>query len=165
MARTQATSAFSGSTTVGNVTLAATGAINDSNQNFTFTQPPLLLNINGLLYRQNGGAITWTISGLTVTTSVPVGVNGSIFGITGILSITEMIGTINDTNISFTSYVQPRYLIMNGGAYPEVGATMTWTYNIGTLITNYPVGLNGSLFGLTGITLTVDTNGITTAVS
>lgn len=62
--------------------LTATGAINDSNLSFTFTQQPSVLIVNGSTYQQTGGSITWTWTSatLTATLSAAVGTNGSIFG-------------------------------------------------------------------------------------
>ena len=61
--------------------LTATGTIDDSNVTFTFTQLPSILIINGGMYQQTGGSITWTYLAGTVTLSVAVGVNGAIFGL------------------------------------------------------------------------------------
>ena len=63
--------------------LTATGTINDSNLDFTFTSEPAILVINGASYRQTGGAITWTWTAgtLTATLSSAVGSGGSIFGL------------------------------------------------------------------------------------
>lgn len=66
---------------VKNSILAATGTIDDSNATFTFTSEPSLLVINGGIYQQTGGAITWSYSAGTATLSVAVGTGGSIFGI------------------------------------------------------------------------------------
>ena len=60
--------------------LTATGTIDDSNKDFTFTEKPTLIVVNGALYQETGGAITWTWSGTTATLSSPVGTGGSIFG-------------------------------------------------------------------------------------
>lgn len=67
--------------TTGSQILTATGTINDSNVTFTFISQPLLLVINGAMYIPVGGAITWSYLLGTVTLSVPVGTNGSIYGI------------------------------------------------------------------------------------
>lgn len=61
--------------------IAVTGTVDDSNETFTATSQPTLLNINGTFYQQTGGAITWTYSGGTITLSSPVGIGGQIFGI------------------------------------------------------------------------------------
>lgn len=61
--------------------LAATGAVNDTNTAFTFTSQPSVIVINGAVYQQTGGAITWTWADPTATLSVAVGSGGSIFGI------------------------------------------------------------------------------------
>lgn len=61
--------------------LDATGTIDDTNVDFTFTSEPSMIIINGASYRKTGGAITWSWSSLTATLSSPVGVGGSIYGI------------------------------------------------------------------------------------
>lgn len=63
--------------------LTATGTIDDSNTSFTFIRQPTLLVINGGVYQQTGGAITWTWTQgtLTATISSAVGTGGSIFGL------------------------------------------------------------------------------------
>lgn len=63
--------------------LAATGTIDDSNLDFTFASLPIVLVINGGVYQQTGGAITWSWNAglLTATLSSPVGSGGSIFGL------------------------------------------------------------------------------------
>ncbi len=61
--------------------LSATGTINDVNVTFTFASLPIALIINGALYQQSGGAITWSYLAGTVTLSSPVGTGGSIVGI------------------------------------------------------------------------------------
>ncbi len=61
--------------------LTATGTINDSNVTFTFVSLPIALIINGALYQQTGGAITWSYLAGTVTLSSAVGTGGSIIGI------------------------------------------------------------------------------------
>lgn len=60
--------------------VTVTGTIDDSNVTFSSATLPTVLVINGAVYRQTGGAITWSRSGTTITLSVPVGTGGSIFG-------------------------------------------------------------------------------------
>lgn len=61
--------------------IIVSGTINDSNTSFVAASTPTLLNINGAFYQKTGGAITWSLSGLTITLSSPVGQGGSIFAI------------------------------------------------------------------------------------
>lgn len=63
--------------------LTATGTIDDSNTSFTFTQQPTVIVVNGGVYQQTGGTITWTwVSGtLRATLSSAVGDGGSLFGL------------------------------------------------------------------------------------
>lgn len=71
------------SSTGGSTILTATGTVNDVNVDFTFTEEPTLVVVNGGAYRQSGGSITWTWSAgtLTATLSLPVGTGGDIYGI------------------------------------------------------------------------------------
>ncbi len=83
---TLTTSATTGITTVtaasGSLSfLSATGTINDANVTFTFASLPIALIINGAVYQQSGGAITWSYLAGTVTLSSPVGTGGSIVGL------------------------------------------------------------------------------------
>lgn len=127
--------------------IAVSGTINDTNTSFTATSQPSLLNINGLLYQQTGGSITWSYSGGTITISSPVGTGGSIFGIGGLSPIT-ISGTINDSNVTFTATSQPTFLIINGSMYQQSGGAITWSYSGGTITLSSPVGTGGSIFGL-----------------
>lgn len=58
--------------------LAATGTVDDSNTEFTFTQKPLIVIVNGASYSENNG---WSWSGLTATLDNPVGTGGDIYGL------------------------------------------------------------------------------------
>ena len=63
--------------------LTVTGTIDDSNTTFTLTSEPTVLVINGGVYKQTGGAITWTwtLGTLTAELSSPIGTGGNIFGL------------------------------------------------------------------------------------
>ena len=61
--------------------ITITGTIDDSNMAFTAPEEPTLLVINGGVYQQTGGAITWTYLTGNITISSPVGLGGSIFGL------------------------------------------------------------------------------------
>lgn len=65
----------------GSRVLAATGTIDDNNTSFTITSKPTVLIINGGIYQESGGAITWSYDSGALTLSVPVGIGGSIFGL------------------------------------------------------------------------------------
>lgn len=58
-----------------------TGTINDTNTTFTSTSEPTVLIINGGMYQQSGGSITWTYDAGTIELSQAVGDNGAIYGI------------------------------------------------------------------------------------
>lgn len=67
--------------TSGLTLVTVTGTINDSNVTFTAASTPTVLVINGAFYQQTGGAITWSLAGLVITLSSPVGTGGSIFAL------------------------------------------------------------------------------------
>ncbi len=48
--------------------LEATGAVNSSNQTFTFTETPQAIIVDGVTYFENAG---YTLTGLTATTDLP----------------------------------------------------------------------------------------------
>ena len=58
--------------------LIPTGAVDDTNTTFVFSQKPSTIIINGQSYREGHG---WSWSVLTSTLDTPAGVNGDIFGI------------------------------------------------------------------------------------
>lgn len=58
--------------------LTATGAKDDSNVTYTFTQAPSAIVQNGQMLRDGAG---YTLSGLTATMSNPTGTGGDIYGI------------------------------------------------------------------------------------
>lgn len=57
-------------------------------------------------------------------------------------------GTINDSNVTFTSATEPTVLCINGPIYQKTGGAYTWTWVAGTITLNQPVGTGGSIFGL-----------------
>jgi len=67
----------------------------------------------------------------------------------GSLTTIPVTGTINDSNLIFTSATQPDVLVINGGLYQQTGGAITWTYVAGTITLSSPVGTNGSIYGLT----------------
>lgn len=70
-----------GSSVLSSMVITVSGTIDDSNTSFTAAVQPSVLVINGSTYRTTGGAITWTYLAGTITLSVAVGLNGSIFGL------------------------------------------------------------------------------------
>lgn len=60
--------------------LTATGTVDNSNVDFTFTSKPTLIVVNGAIYRENVGW-TWTAGTLTATLSSPVGTDGDIYAL------------------------------------------------------------------------------------
>lgn len=64
--------------TVSTAVLTATGTVDDTNTDFTFTEKPKLVNVNGTFYTENNG---WSWSAPTATLDGPVGTGGLIFGL------------------------------------------------------------------------------------
>lgn len=72
--------------------LSATGVIDDSNVQFTFTSKPKIIVINSLSYTDGSttggsslaGGVAWTWDNPTLTATIfgPVGLGNSIYGIT-----------------------------------------------------------------------------------
>lgn len=60
--------------------LAATGAKDDTNREFTFASKPVVIIVNGSSYRENRGW-TWNGGTLTATLASPVGAGGDIYGL------------------------------------------------------------------------------------
>lgn len=58
--------------------LTATGDIDDTNKDFTFTSEPLIIVVNGATYRKGNG---WSWDTLTATLDNVVGTNGEIYGL------------------------------------------------------------------------------------
>ncbi len=57
-------------------------------------------------------------------------------------------GTINDTNVNFTSTSEPSILVINGSAYTPTGGNITWTYSSNAITLSIAIGIGGSIFGL-----------------
>lgn len=70
--------------TIGGFTLlTATGAVNGSNQAFTFIQQPNLIVSDGVMYKKldNNGATQWTWNAGTLTATMTIPPSSAIFGI------------------------------------------------------------------------------------
>jgi len=59
-------------------------------------------------------------------------------------------GTIDDSNVTFTSDTDPDLLAINGLIYRKTGGSITWSWSSGTITLSSPVGTGGSIFGLVG---------------
>lgn len=102
-----------------------------------------LVNRGGYLH--GGGDTVAAGSGVTITNT-----NGTkVISAAGVaLSIIAVIGTIDDSNVSFTAASEPTLLNVNGAFYQKTGGSYTWTYVAGTITLNNPVGTGGQLFGI-----------------
>jgi hypothetical protein len=95
------------------------------------------------------------VEGSNVTMSVVIKGDKAIVTINGEAgtpggSFTEIAvsGTIDDTNVDFTSATEPTYLIINGIWYKSTGGAITWSYAGGNITLSVPVGTGGSIFGV-----------------
>lgn len=115
-----------------------TGDIDDTNVSFTVTETPLYLVVNGAQYFEG---VHYTLATLVVTLFNPVGTGGfirSAFG-TGI-TVETPVGTVDDTNTTFTVTNEPKYIVVNGAQYFD-GAG--YTYTPGQIDLTSPIGDNG----------------------
>ncbi len=55
-------------------------------------------------------------------------------------------GTIDDSNTTFTSSVEPKYLVINGVWYKPTGGSITWSWSGGTITLSSPIG-SGVIWG------------------
>lgn len=115
-----------------------TGDIDDSNVTFEVANTPLYLVVNGAQYFEN---VHYTLAGLTITLNDPIGTGGFIRSAYGnAISVETPVGTIDDSNTTFTVGHQPKYVVVNGAQYFE-GAG--YTYAAGEIDLSSPVGENG----------------------
>lgn len=61
--------------------VAISGTVNDSNVDFTASEEPIYLVINGKLYKKTGAEYTWSYSAGDITLNLPIGTGGQIWGI------------------------------------------------------------------------------------
>lgn len=66
----------------------------------------------------------------------------------GGFSVIAVIGTINDSNVTFTATSQPTLLNINGAFYQKTGGAITWTYSGGTITLSSAVGTGGNIYGI-----------------
>lgn len=80
-----------------------------------------------------------------VISSTATGGTGGGSG-SGIITIS---GTIDDSNVTFTSTSEPDILVINGGSYRPTGGAYTWSYSAGTITLSSAVGTGGNIYGMT----------------
>lgn len=115
-----------------------TGTVDDSNVTFDVTNTPLYLVVNGAQYFEG---VHYTLVGLTITLTNPIGTGGFIRSAYGTgLSVETPTGTVDDSNTSFTVANTPKYIVVNGAQYFS-GAG--YTYLAGTITLDNPVGTGG----------------------
>jgi len=66
----------------------------------------------------------------------------------GGITLIDVAGTINDSNVDFTAGSEPTVLVINSGTYRQAGGSITWTYVAGNITLSAPVGTGGSIFGM-----------------
>ena len=69
----------------------------------------------------------------------------------GGFEIVTVSGTINDSNLTFTSATEPTLLVINGLPYRSSGDAITWSYSSGTITLSAPVGAGGGIYGIGGV--------------
>ncbi len=74
--------------------------------------------------------------------------HGSGTSSTGSFTIIPVTGTIDDSNVTFTSATLPTLLNINGSFYQQTGGAITWSRAGTTITLSGPVGLGGSIFGI-----------------
>lgn len=95
----------------------------------------------------NTASIGWTTSNDDTNRRVNISASVLTNGGGGFTEI-AISGTINDTNVTFTSGSEPSYLIINGAWYKPTGGAITWTYVGGTITLSVAIGSGSSIFGI-----------------
>ncbi len=98
--------------------------------------------------RWHGGGLSSVIHDTSLTGSGTVDSPLSVVATPTGITIIAVAGTIDDSNMSFTSASQPTLLVINGMIYQKTAGAITWTYVAGTITLSIPVGTSGSIFGL-----------------
>lgn len=97
-------------------------------------------------YLHGGGDHVVAGNGISVTTNATgkkvIAVSG------GGLSIITISGSVDDSNVNFTSMSEPLLLNVNGAFYAQTGGNITWTFSGGNITLSTPVGTGGSIFGI-----------------
>jgi hypothetical protein len=125
------------------------GTIDNANTSFTVTNIPLWIVVNGATLFSGGG---FTYGSGTITTDSTVGTGGSIYSVyastviaSGTVTSETPVGTIDNSNVTFTVGHQPVFIVVNGSTMFSGGG---YTYSGGTLTLDSPVGTGGSLYSL-----------------
>lgn len=84
-----------------------------------------------------GGTVTNVGGTLTVTIPSAAG-----------LSVIAVTGTVDDSNVTFTSASLPTLLNINGAFYQQTGGSITWSRSGTTITLSSPVGTGGQIFGI-----------------
>lgn len=95
---------------------------------------------------RGGGDVVEAGTNVTITSTV----NGRkrISAVAASLTVKTVTGTIDDSNVTFTSASEPTLLNINGSFYQKTGGSFTWSYAAGTITISSPVGTGGSIFGV-----------------
>lgn len=98
-------------------------------------------------YLHGGGDTVVAGTGIAITTNA----NGQkVITATGTVALTiiAVTGTVNDSNVTFTSTSLPTLLNINGAFYQQTGGIITWSRSGTTITLSSPVGTGGSIFGI-----------------
>jgi len=115
-----------------------TGTVDDSNLDFTVSNTPLYIVVNGAQMFEGAG---YSYLAGVISLDNPIGTGGfirSAFG-TGI-SIETPTGAVDDSNVTFTVTNEPKYIVVNGAQY---FAGAGYSYVAVTLTLDNPVGTGG----------------------
>lgn len=66
----------------------------------------------------------------------------------GAFTVLTISGTVDDSNVSFTSTSEPTLLNINGGFYQKTGGSITWSYAAGVITLSSPAGAGGSIYAI-----------------
>lgn len=107
---------------------------------------------NGTKYKteelMHGGGPT-LVAGTNISITANANGTTTINGTgSGAFSVIAVAGTIDDSNVTFTSASEPTLLNINGGFYQKTGGSITWSYLAGTITLSSPVGTGGSIYGI-----------------
>jgi hypothetical protein len=104
------------------------------------------INTNDLRWHGSGVPSLTAGNNITLTLTADGGYSIASSGGGGLTEIV-ISGTIDDTNVTFTSLSEPSYLVINGVWYKSTGGSTTWTYVAGTITLSSAVGTGGTIWG------------------
>lgn len=95
----------------------------------------------------HGGGVPSLSAGSNITLTPKSDGGFTISSSGGGLTRVTITGTIDDSNVTFTSASEPDILVINGIWYESTGGAITWSYLAGTITLSVPVGTGGTIWG------------------